>query len=117
LKSEFRLKERCVSPWDLSRQKLRSALVHLVISWREVFTRRRNKMNTHVPLRKLDPARPVSGSLWLLLAATLITSVAVSAAWCSVTGRISGTVKDSSGSFVTDDSITANNTDTGIELR
>ncbi len=71
-------------------------------------------MNTHVPLGKFHRARLVSGLLCFLLAAALIVSVAVSPAWSSVAGSISGTVKDSSGAVVPEAAVTALNTGTGI---
>jgi hypothetical protein len=71
-------------------------------------------MDTHSPLGKFDRARLVSGSLCLLLAATLILAVAVAPAWSSVTGSISGTVKDSSGAVIPNAAVTALNTGTGI---
>ena len=71
-------------------------------------------MDTHSPLGRFDRARLVSGSLCLLLAATLILAVAVAPAWSSVTGSISGTVKDSSGAVIPNAAVTALNTGTGI---
>src|SRR5437660_2265023 len=71
-------------------------------------------MNTHVPLGKFHRARLVSGLLCVLLAATLMTSVAVSPAWSSVTGSISGAGKGSSGAGVPEAAVTALNTGTGI---
>ncbi len=71
-------------------------------------------MNMQAPLGRFHLARLVSGLLCLLLAATLILSVAVPPAWSSVTGSISGTVKDASGAVVPGATVTALNTGTGI---
>ena len=72
-------------------------------------------MKSRVPfLGKVQPARLASHSFGVALTAVLTITLAVPPAWSSVTGSISGTVKDSSGAVVPGATVTALNTGTGI---
>ncbi len=75
--------------------------------------REEGKVNNQNPFAKVCGAGPLSCLLSLLMAAW-ICSVGTPAAWSSVTGSISGTVKDSSGAVVPGAAVTALNTGTGI---
>ncbi len=71
-------------------------------------------MNKQIPLAKVRQGCLLSGLLNLLLMAALICLVGVPSAWSSVTGSISGTVKDPSGAVIPGATVTALNTGTGI---
>src|SRR5215469_9077963 len=63
---------------------------------------------------KIHGPHQVSGMLFFLLTATLTCLLTAQLAWSSVTGSISGTVKDTSGGVVPSAAVTALNTGTGV---
>src|SRR6266567_1103453 len=82
-----------------------------------IFGIRSEKMYHQIPFAKVRKVCSLSGALNISLMVILFSFAGVPPAWSSVTGSISGTVKDPSGAIIPGATVTAVNTGTGISQR